>query len=70
MANWEKLNKEFDDLIDNLSDEEWNTWYENREEKRTVRRQKMLLEAQIQEVKNKRNGVMKYFKNFNQEITK
>lgn len=26
MANWEKLNKEFNDVIDNMSAEDWQLW--------------------------------------------
>ena len=51
MANWEKLNREFDDLINNLPEDEWDKWYENREVKKAIRRQKMNLKIQIQELK-------------------
>lgn len=26
MANWEKLNKEFDEIIDNMTADEWREW--------------------------------------------
>lgn len=51
MANWKKLNKEFRDLIDNISDEDFDKWYDNREVKKQIRRQQMQIEASIQELK-------------------
>lgn len=41
MANWEKLNKEFDDVIDNLSKEDWERWLANRKANRKKRIKKM-----------------------------
>lgn len=34
MADWKKLNKEFDDLIDNISDEDFKKWYDSLEKRR------------------------------------
>ena len=34
MANWEKLNKEFDDALDSMTKEHWDNWYKNVEQKR------------------------------------
>ena len=34
MANWEKLNKEFDDALDSMTKEDWDNWYKNVEQKR------------------------------------
>ena len=34
MANWEKLNKEFDDCLDSMTKEDWDNWYKNVEQKR------------------------------------
>ena len=28
-GKWEKLNKEFDDVINNLTDEQWKEWYDS-----------------------------------------
>ena len=28
MADWKKLNKEFNDLIERMTDEDWKVWYE------------------------------------------
>ena len=34
MANWEKLNKEFDDALDSMTKEDWDNWYKNVVQKR------------------------------------
>jgi len=56
-ANWNKLNKEFDDLFDKLTDEDWNNWTSHRESKKALRREVLNLKARIQsimlELKNK-----------------
>lgn len=30
MADWDKLKKEYYDLVNNMSDKDWNKWYNNR----------------------------------------
>lgn len=30
MANWEKLNKEFDQVMNNMTDQDWINWQNNR----------------------------------------
>ena len=49
MANWDKLNKEFDALIDGMSQEDWKRWDANRTAKREFRKETMLLKAKIRE---------------------
>lgn len=41
MANWEKLNAEFDSVIDNMTDEDWRSWEKNRKENRLKRKANM-----------------------------
>lgn len=48
MANWGKLNKEFDTLLDNLTDEDWNNWFAKREANKSMRKFEMQLKAKIQ----------------------
>lgn len=43
MANWEKLNKEFDDALDSMTKEDWDNWYKNVEQKR-INQNKMKIE--------------------------
>ena len=60
MANWDKLNKQFDELIDNLSAEDWRIWAENRESRKAMRRLEMNMKAKLQEEKiylSNREGV-------------
>ena len=33
MANWEKLNKEFDEALDSMTKEDWKSWYERFKQK-------------------------------------
>lgn len=33
MANWEKLNKEFDEALDLMTKEDWKSWYERFKQK-------------------------------------
>lgn len=37
MANWEKLNKKFDDVIDSMSKEDWKNWKKRCDERRLER---------------------------------
>lgn len=48
MANWDKLNKEFDQLIDNLSAEEWMIWAANKQTRKVMRRLEMEMKAKLQ----------------------
>ena len=51
MANWDVLNKKFDELIDNMSTEDWKLWAENRENRKKMRSLEMILKAKLQEEK-------------------
>lgn len=51
MANWEKLNSKFNQIIDNMSNEDWNKWSSERMAKKAMRNSEMLLKAKIQEEK-------------------
>ena len=51
MANWDKLNKEFDVILNNISDEEWNDWYNNIDAQKDMCKMQMLLEAKMQSEK-------------------
>jgi len=51
MANWEILNKEFDAILNNISDEEWNDWYGNIEDQKEMCQMQMILEARLQSEK-------------------
>ena len=46
-ANWAKLNKEFDDLFDSLTDEEISQWYEVKESSKTLRREVLRVSGQL-----------------------
>ena len=39
MANWDKLNKEFYDRLNDMTDIEWNNWYNNLKIKRSMKTQ-------------------------------
>ena len=56
MANWEKLNKEFDDCLDSMTKEDWDNWYKNVEQKR-INQNKMTAVEWLQE-KYKQQGVI------------
>jgi hypothetical protein len=51
MANWNKLNEQFDNLLDSMSQEDWQSWADNREAKKVMRNYEMLLKAKLQEEK-------------------
>jgi hypothetical protein len=51
MANWDKLNKELDTIINNISDEEWEDWYGNIEAQKEMCKMQMILEAKLQSEK-------------------
>ena len=60
MANWDKLNRQFDELIDKMSAEDWIFWAENKEQRKVMRRLEMQLKAKLQEEKiylSNREGV-------------
>jgi hypothetical protein len=48
VANWDILNKEFDDLLERLTDEDWIKWHENIETQKKMDRLDMLLKAELQ----------------------
>jgi hypothetical protein len=47
MANWELLDKEFYQVIDNLSEAAWQEWEQNRMQNKAMRRASMELHAKI-----------------------
>jgi hypothetical protein len=47
MANWEKLNSKFNQIIDNMSNEDWNKWSSERMAKKAMRNSEMLLRAKV-----------------------
>lgn len=51
MANWNKLNKQFDDILDSMSSEDWQSWAKSRDQKKAMRTCEMLLKAKLQEEK-------------------
>jgi hypothetical protein len=52
-ANWDILNREFDNLIESFQDTDWTKWESNRAARKEMRRSEMLLKAKIQEEKLK-----------------
>jgi len=48
MANWEKLNAEFDAAVDSMMPEDWQEWEVNRAKKRKARKCKMQAKAKLQ----------------------
>ena len=46
-AKWEKLDKEFYDVIDNMTDEQWHYWRDNQAKNQALRQAKMKLEMEI-----------------------
>lgn len=53
MANWNKLNKEYFDLMNSFEDSDWEKWESIRSTRKEMRRLEMLLKAKIQEEKLK-----------------
>jgi len=51
MANWNKLNTEFENLINSLTDADWDKWESEREQKRVQRKMEMLERAKVHEAK-------------------
>jgi hypothetical protein len=46
-SKWEKLDKEFYDVIDNMTDEQWHYWRNNQAKNQALRQAKMKLEMEI-----------------------
>jgi hypothetical protein len=53
MANWDKLNKEFSNLMDSFTDSDWENWERNRSARKALRRMELLMKAKIQSEKLK-----------------
>jgi len=53
MANWEKLNKEFDQVFNSLQDLDWEQWDSVRASCKEMRRLELLLKTKIQQEKIK-----------------
>lgn len=51
MANWDKLNTEFDRVLSSMTDADWNKWQSERAFKKTQRRN--LLQQQAKEQQKK-----------------
>jgi hydroxypyruvate isomerase len=45
MADWEKLNKQFNEVLDNMTDQDWQDWLKNRERNRAERRKNLVEQA-------------------------
>ena len=45
MANWDTLNREFDEVIDNLTTKDWNDWYDKTAKQKKSCKIQMILEA-------------------------
>ena len=61
MANWKKLNKEFDKVLNNLTDKEWEEWYKHKEGKGVMKRKQLISDAKIQELKNEKRELLADF---------
>lgn len=51
MANWYRLNKEFNNLIIIMNNSDWDNWYENKKENKKKRRKILKKEMKKQEDK-------------------
>ena len=51
MSKWEKLSKEFDDILYSMTKEDWDNWYENVEMKRI--KQNNMTEDQLRDERDK-----------------
>ena len=47
MANWEKLDREFYDVVNRLSDEQWHNWKEQQYHNRILRKIQKEMELQL-----------------------
>ena len=48
MANWEKLDSEFYEVVNNLTDEQWALWQAQQHDNQVLRKLQKELEMQIQ----------------------
>ncbi len=53
MANWDKLNSEYYNLIESFQDSDWEKWENTRSARKEMRRMELVLKARIQEEKLK-----------------
>ncbi len=53
MANWEKLDKQFYDLMNSFTDIAWETWMDNRAAKKAMREMELKMKAAMIEHKVK-----------------
>lgn len=53
MANWDKLNKEFYNLMNSFKDSDWEKWENNRVSSKKMKRLELIFKAKIQEEKLK-----------------
>lgn len=53
MADWNKLNEEFDQVFNSLQESDWEQWDSERASRKEMRRLELLLKAKIQEGKIK-----------------
>lgn len=68
MANWDKLNSKFNQVIDNMSSADWDNWSSQRMDRKDMRNSKILLKAKLQEEKlllssNKGNNIFSELSN-------
>lgn len=49
MANWDKINKKLDEVLDNLTQEDWLNWDKQKEANSIERRKCLINQGQIQE---------------------
>ena len=47
MANWEKLDKEFYDVVNNLTAQQWQSWREQQNNNRMIRKQQKEMTRKI-----------------------
>ena len=51
MANWEKLDKEFYDVVNNLTAQQWQSWREQQNHNRMIRQHQKEMEMKMQLLK-------------------
>lgn len=51
MANWEKLNKEFDTILNSITDKEWDSWVKGVSKQKELEKMQLLLDANMQSEK-------------------
>lgn len=47
MANWDKLDEEFYNVVDNLTDRQWHLWREQQHQNRMIRKKQKEMEMEI-----------------------